>query len=123
MLNKSDFEPTQRQKLFEHLSSSIDKTVLLDEARSETTAINSTLLRVALAKVSATETLTSAGPTSDDFPTLAGAMKDSLSNLEDIADQPSHALAGLIDRPDKTPLPFIQSSGSLEHARIALDPE
>ncbi len=87
MLNKSGLEPTQRQKLFEHLSDSIDMTVLLDEARSETTAINSTLLRVALAKVSATETLTSAGPTSDDFPTLAGAMKDSLSNLEAIADQ------------------------------------
>ncbi len=86
-LNESGLEPTQREKLFEHLSDSIGTIALVDDARSETSAINGTLLRVALAKISATETLTSAGPTSDDFPSLSGAMKDSLSNLEAIADQ------------------------------------
>ena len=87
LLNKSDLEPTQRQNLFEQLSASVAMSALLDEARSETTAINGTLLHVALAKFSATETLTSAGPTAGDFPSLAAAMKDSLSNLEAIADQ------------------------------------
>jgi len=87
MLKESDVEATQRQELFDHLSDSIDTIALLDDARSETAAINGTLLRVASAKIPASETLTSAGPSSDLFPSLSGPMKNSLSNLEAIAGQ------------------------------------
>ena len=69
------------------MSDSIDIVALLDEARTEIIAVNGTLLRVTLTKVSATESLTSAGPTSGDFPVLRASLETSLNNLEVIANQ------------------------------------
>ena len=84
-LSDSDLGLESRRETLANLSDVIDTIGLLDDARSEIAAINGTLLRVASAKVSDSETLTSAGPSSDHFPALSRAMEDSLGNLESIA--------------------------------------
>lgn len=83
-LNNPDLTPARRKDILESLSAVIDMIRLLDDARSEIAGINGTLLRVASANVSDSETLTSAGPSSDHFPALSSAMERSLGNLESI---------------------------------------
>ena len=86
-LDESRADPALHRKFIEQMSDSIDIVALLDEARTEIIAVNGTLLRVTLTKVSATESLTSAGPTSGDFPVLRASLETSLNNLEVIANQ------------------------------------
>ena len=87
VLNDPALDPTVRQKASEELTDSINFMSLLDRARSEVSTINGILLRVASAKTSATEALTSSGPTAGDFPVQSAAMKIAISNLETIAGQ------------------------------------
>jgi signal transduction histidine kinase/DNA-binding response OmpR family regulator/HPt (histidine-containing phosphotransfer) domain-containing protein/methyl-accepting chemotaxis protein len=86
-LDESRADPALHRNFIEQMSDSVDIVALLDEARTEIISVNGTLLRVTLAKVSATESLTSAGPTSGDFPVLLASLESSFNNLGAIADQ------------------------------------
>jgi PAS domain-containing protein len=117
LLNETGLDPAQHREILANLSDAIDTIGLFDDARSEIAAINGTLLRVTSAKVSDSETLTSAGPSSDHFPALSGAMKDSLSNLESIALKLNSAAGATLQSHVENLRKFAVGRGSLFRTR------